>query len=113
MDFYDILNLLAMIFAGIATAIPLVAKLIKLVHQIALERNWGKALGLVMGLMEDAEELALSGADKKAWVMQGFRSLANLVEYDIDDETLGALIDQLAAMSKKVNVTVTPYEEGG
>ena len=104
MDFNDILQLLAVVCAGIATALPLVARVTRLVQELAQARNWGKAIGLVIGLMEDAEELTLSGADKKAWVMQGFKSMAEIVDYDIDDEALGNLIDQLAAMSKKVNV---------
>lgn len=110
MDFYDILELLAVILAGAATAIPLLAKVSRLVQELVQARNWGKALSIIIGLMEDAEELAASGAKKKSWVMQGFHNMAEIVDYDIDDEALSALIDQLAGLTKKVNA---PDREGG
>ena len=99
-----ILEFLAAIVAGVATAIPLIIKLIKYVEELRRSRNWGKLLGVVLNLMEDAEVLISKGADKKAWVMAGVENLANEIDYDIDEAQLSELIDQLCEMSKKIHV---------
>lgn len=99
-----ILEFLAAIVAGVATSIPLIIKLIKYVEEVRRSRNWGKLLGAVLNLMEDAEELISKGADKKAWVMAGVANLADEIDYDIDEAQLSELIDQLCEMSKKINV---------
>lgn len=99
-----ILEFLAAIVAGIATSIPLIIKLIRYVEELRRSRNWGKLLGVVFNLMEDAEVLIAKGADKKAWVMAGVENLADEIDYDIDEAQLSDLIDQLCELSKKVNV---------
>lgn len=99
-----ILEFIAAIVAGVATAIPLIIKLIKYVEELHRSKNWGKLLGVVLNLMEDAEVLISKGADKKAWVMAGVENLADEIDYDIDEAQLSELIDELCAMSKKLNV---------
>ena len=102
-DFITILEFIAMIFAGMATALPLISKVIKTADELRRSRNWSKMLGIVLDLMEEAEGLMIDGADRKAWVMGGVERLADSVEYDIDMEEVSTLIDNLCEMSKKVN----------
>lgn len=103
MEVKDWVELIAAVFAGMATAIPLVFKLIQSVHQNIKERNWGKLLSIVVDLMEDAEGMFDDGATKKEWVLAGATNLADFVGYDIDEESLSILVDRLCEMSKKVN----------
>lgn len=91
------------ILSGIATAIPLVVKLVKVVEDSVRERNWSKLLGLVMNLMESAETMFDEGTTRKAWVMQYVEAMSDSVDYDIDMEVVSELIDSLCAMSKQVN----------
>ena len=96
-------DLVVAILAGVATAIPLIYKLVQYVQDNIHERNWAKLIAVVLDLMEDAETMFDTGAERKEWVVEGVLSLAAFVEYDIDEEELRALIDRLCDMSKKVN----------
>lgn len=101
---FNILEVIAMIAAGVATALPLISKLIKVTDELRRSRNWSKLLGLVTDLMSEAEEMAASGADKKQFVLAGVETLADSIDHDIDMEALSNLIDNLCEMSKKVNI---------
>ena len=103
MEVKDWVDLIVAILAGMATAIPLIYKLVQYVQKNIHERNWGKLIAVVLDLMEDAETMFGSGAERKEWVVEGVMSLASFVEYEIDEEELRALIDRLCDMSKKVN----------
>lgn len=100
MKWYEIL---VNILSGIAVAIPLVVKLVEYVQKAMREKNWGKLLTLVMQFMAEAEEKFDNGADRRAWVLDMIAASADVVDYDIDLEEVGKLIDSLCAMSKKVN----------
>lgn len=103
MTWSDWLQLIAAVLAGIATAIPLVVKLVEVAEKCRREKNWKKMLELVMALMDDAEGMFADGADKKAWVLGGVQEMANIVDYDIDINAVSHMIDQLCSFSKKVN----------
>lgn len=100
MKWYEIL---VNILSGIAVAIPLVVKLVEYVQKAMREKNWSKLLTLVMQFMAEAEEKFDNGADRRAWVLDMIAASADVVDYDIDIEEVGKLIDSLCAMSKKVN----------
>jgi hypothetical protein len=100
MEWYEIL---IQILSGLAVAIPLVVKLVEYVKQAVKEKNWNKLLTLVMKLMAEAEEKFDNGADRKTWVMEMVAASADIIDYDIDLEQIGMLIDSLCAMSKVVN----------
>lgn len=103
-------ELIVFILAGMATAIPLIAKLVKYVKVAIKEKNWTHFIKLLMRLMESAEDMFENGADKKAWVLQALDSLSDTLDYDIDLDTVSSMIDALCAMSKIVNA---PNDEGG
>lgn len=96
-------TLLISILSGLAVTIPLVVKLVEYVKKAIQEKNWNKLLALVMRLMTEAEEKFDNGADRKEWVLGMVGASADIVDYEIDLEQVGELIDSLCAMSKKVN----------
>lgn len=100
MEWYEILT---SILTGLAITIPLVVKLVEYVQKAIKEKNWNHLLNLVMRLMAEAEEKFDNGADRKSWVIGMIEASAETINYDIDLEMLGDLIDSLCAMSKVVN----------
>jgi hypothetical protein len=84
--------------------IPLVVGLVKYIRQAIQEKNWQQLIGLVMNLMAEAEGKFDNGADRKQWVLGAIEASAKTINYPIDLEQIGALIDDLCKMSKKVNV---------
>lgn len=104
------------ILTGLATAIPLVVKLVEYVQKAVKEKNWNKLLDLVMSLMEEAEKKFEDGATRKEWVMAMVKSSADSINYDIDMEAVSELIESLCEMSKIVNKENTadlPAESAG
>lgn len=104
------------ILTGLATAIPLVIKLVEYVQKAVKEKNWNKLLDLVMSLMEEAEKKFDDGATRKEWVMAMVKSSADSINYDIDMEAVSELIESLCEMSKivnKENAADLPAESAG
>ena len=99
----ELLQTLLTILTGIATAIPLALKLVEYVRKATREKNWNTLLDLVMSLMKQAEEIFDSGADRKTWVLAMVKSSAATLNYDVDLNAVGTMIDSLCSMTKKVN----------
>ena len=99
----DWMDFIIDVLSGLAVAIPLVVGLVKYIKEAIKEKNWNKLLALVMRLMAEAEEKFDNGADRKSWVLGMVSASAEIVDYDIDLEQVGELIDSLCDMSKKVN----------
>ena len=102
------------ILAGLAAVIPLVIKLIEYVQKATKEKNWNKLVALVIDLikchpvfhfdlMQTAESKLEKGADKKEWVLAMVKSSADTINYDVNMDEVGALIDSLCDMSKVIN----------
>jgi hypothetical protein len=100
MEWYEII---VSILSGLAITIPLVIKLVEYVKMVVKEKNWSQLLALVMRLMAEAEEKFNNGADRRQWVIGMVEASADIVNYEINPEQIGDLIDQLCSMSKKVN----------
>lgn len=100
MEWYEIA---ISIITGLITAIPLVIKLVEYVQKAVQEKNWNNLLTLVMNLMKEAEGKFEKGADKKAWVISMIEASAKTINYEVDIEQVGQLIDSLCAMTKVVN----------
>lgn len=96
-------ELITSILAGLAASIPLVVKLVKYVQKSVQEKNWGNLLQLTIDLMEQAERKFETGADRKEWVLAMVKASADRINYDVDIEAVGELIDSLCEMSKNVN----------
>ncbi len=100
MEWYEFL---INVLSGLAVAIPLVIELVKYVKKAIKEKNWNKLLALVMKLMAEAETKFDNGADRRTWVVDMVVASADVIDYDINPEEIGKLIDSLCAMSKIVN----------
>ncbi len=96
---------------GLAVAIPLVVKLVEYVQKSIKEKNWNKLLDLVMKLMSEAETKFETGADKKEWVIAMVKASADTINYDIDIDAVGELIDSLCNMANVVNAPAEKVEK--
>lgn len=106
MDWMEILKLIAAIASGLAAAIPLAIQLVKYVKQAIKEKNWNQVLQKVMSLMETAETKFAEGAERKEWVLAMLKASADGINYDIDYDAIGEMIDRLCDMSKIINPAV-------
>ena len=98
------LELIIAIISGITTCVPLVISLVKYIQKATKEKNWGKLVVIVSGFMAEAETLYPDGASKKDYVINSVLAIAKTIDYPIDTEMLGELIDNLTALSNKINV---------
>ena len=101
MEWYEIL---ISILTGFATAIPLIVELVKYVKEAAKEKNWSRLVSLVLTLIQEAEEKFEDGADRREWVLSMVQASADTINYDINIDLVGELVDNLCTMSKNVNV---------
>lgn len=99
------INYAVSVLSGLAVAIPLVVKLVEYVKKAVKEKNWNQVLKLVMDLMAEAEKKFETGAEKKEWVLAMIKASADSINYDIDTNAIGELIDSLCDMSKAVNAS--------
>lgn len=97
------LNWVVSILTGLAAAIPLAVQLVKYIIKARQEKNWSKVVNLVVALMQEAEGKLTEGADKKQWVLAMVKASADTIDFDVDLDQIGNLIDSLCDMSKVVN----------
>jgi methionyl-tRNA synthetase len=107
----EIVELIIEILSGLIIVIPLVLKLIEYVKKAATEKNWNNLIRLVMSLMATAEGKFDNGADRKEWVVAMVQASADTINYPISEKELRDLIDNLCALTKKVNVAIKEKEE--
>jgi len=99
----DWMNFAVSILSGIAVCLPLACKLVKVVRDVVKAGNWPKLLKMVMEYMEAAEEMFDSGSDKKEWVIGMVKASSDMLDFDINYDVVGSMIDALCGMSKVVN----------
>ena len=107
----QIISLVVALLTGLAAAIPLALKLAQYVKQAVQEKNWGALLGLVVDLMEEAEQKFADGSTRKDWVMAMVQTSAEYINYPVDVEALSVMIDRLCDMTKVVNYQEIPMLE--
>lgn len=98
-----IVSIIVAILTGLATCIPLAVKLYQSVKEAIQEKNWPHLLGLVVDLVEEAEEKFTDGATRKEWVMAMVQTSAEYINYPVDTQALSDMIDALCDMTKIVN----------
>ena len=103
MDVDQIVGIIVAILTGLATCIPLVVKLIQYVQKATQEKNWSMLVGLVVKLMEEAEQKFADGATRKDWVMAMVQTSAEYISYPMDTTALSNMIDALCDMASVVN----------
>lgn len=111
MNAEQIISLIVAVLTGLATCVPLAYKLVEYVKKATQEKNWAALLGLVVSLMEEAEQKFSDGATRKEWVMAMVQTSAEYINYPVDTEALGNLIDTLCDMTKIVNYDGVPAIE--
>lgn len=99
-----IITIVFNVILAIGIATPLVIALVKYVRQSIQEKNWNNLVKLVLELISTAEEKFETGAERKEWVIDMVRVAENQINFDIDEETLSNLIDDLVNLTKKVNI---------
>lgn len=111
MNAEQIVSLIVALMTGLATCIPLAYKLVEYVKKATQEKNWAALLGLVVSLMEEAEQKFSDGATRKEWVMAMVQTSSEYINYPIDSAALGELIDSLCDITKVVNYEEIPAPE--
>jgi len=87
----------------IASIVALVIALVKFVIQSVREKNWKEVVKLVTNLMTEAEKKFSTGAERKEWVLVMVKASSDSINYNINMQDVEQLVDDLCAMSKKVN----------
>ncbi len=100
----QIINIIVAVLSGLAACIPLAVKLVEYVKKATQEKNWAGLLGLVMKLIEQAEQKFTDGATRKEWVMAMVQTSAEYISYPLDTQALSDMIDELVKLTNKVNV---------
>lgn len=92
------------ILVGLAAVIPLMIALIKYVQKAAEDKNWNVIVKMVLDLMVQAEKDYSTGAERKEFVMNQMKVMAQTVDFEIDWDKVSDLIDALCDMAHEVNV---------
>lgn len=98
------LSLIVAVITGLATAIPLVIKLVEYCKKSVQEKNWNQLLKLVQNLMTTAETKFDNGGDRKEWVLMMIKASANTINYEINLDEISELIDSLVDMTNAINI---------
>ena len=96
-------EIIVALLTGLVTALPLVIKLVDVIQKAHKEKNWRAVVQLVLTLMKEAEQNYTSGADKKQYVISSIKAMEKSLQYDIDEEAIGELIDAVADATKRIN----------
>ena len=107
----EVFEYILAVLPGIAAIISLIIALVKFIHKSIQEKNWAPLLGLIMSLMEKAEDKFEDGATRKEWVMAMVKTSAEYINYPVDTEMLSTMIDSLCDMTKVINVKTEKEEE--
>lgn len=102
MDFWTTIAL--PILSGIIACIPLVIKLVDVSQKVAREKNWNTVMQLVLKLMTEAEANYKTGAERKEYVLDSIKAIQDTLNYDVDLNAIGAMIDSIVAATKKINI---------
>lgn len=91
------------IISGLLASVPLVIKLVDVIHKVHKEKNWKAVVQLVLKLMAEAEQNYANGAERKEYVMSSIKAMEDALQYDIDEKAISELIDSIVLATKKIN----------
>jgi hypothetical protein len=97
-------NIILPILSGLVATIPLVIKLVEISQKFIKEKNWQMVMQLVLKLMAEAEENYETGAERKEYVLDSIKALQGTLNYEVDLDAIGAMIDSIAQASKHINI---------
>ena len=98
------INIVLPIISGLVAMIPLVIKLVEVSQKIVKEKNWTMVMQLVLKLMAEAEDNYKTGAERKEYVLDSIKALQGTLNYEVDLDAIGTMIDSIAKTSKHINV---------
>lgn len=107
----QIIQLVVAVLSGLAAAIPLVIKLVQYVKKATQEKNWKSLMGLLIDLMEEAENKFEDGATRKEWVISMIQTSAEYINYPVDIEQISKMIDSLCDMTNVVNPPISEKDK--
>ena len=97
-------DLIVAVLSGLAVCVPLVIKLVQYIRAAIKEKNWPGLMQIVLNLMSEAEQNYSTGAERKAYVIAAVKAMEKTLNYDVDEETIGIMIDLIITATKKINV---------
>ena len=100
----EILKLIVAILTGIATAVPLIIKLVQAIQEAARSKNWTVLMQLVLQLITDAENNFSTGEERKQYVISTVKTMEKTLNCDIDEDALGEMIDAIVKTTRQVNI---------
>ena len=103
MGINDWVSIIVSVLAGLATAIPLVIKLVQTIQTAVKEKNWSNVMQIVLKLMTEAERNYETGAEKKQYVMGSIEAIKDTLNCDIDMNAISDMIDSICQASKIIN----------
>ena len=92
------------IISGLVACIPLVIKLIDVTKKNVKEKNWTAVMQLVLKLMAEAEQNYATGAERKEYVLDSIKAVQSTLNYEVDLDAIGTMIDSIAKASKTINI---------
>ena len=101
------INVIISILSGISVCIPLALSLIAFVKKVSAEKKWNVLVSNVLQLMMKAEKDYERGVEKKEYVMNAIKTIADQIGYNFDAEAekkVSEMIDEICKMAKVVNV---------
>ena len=100
------INILVQILSGVAACIPLVIELVAVVNKLIKEKRWNEMVIHTFDLMADAEEKFERGAERKEYVMDALRLIAQKIHFNYDEEAerkISEMIYAVCGLSKEIN----------
>ena len=94
------------ILSGVSILTPLIIKLVNVVKQASLEKNWNLLIKMAMDYMVEAEKNIATGAERKKWVVSMVIASAANINYPLTNEDiqkLEDLVDAICDASKVIN----------
>lgn len=97
-------EIIVALLTGLVACIPLVIKLVQVIKDSVKAKNWTPLMQLMLKLMAEAEDNYSTGAEKKAYVIDSIKALESSLNYDVDIDAVGAMIDAITQASKRINI---------
>ena len=106
MDVNYWIQIVISILTGVSILIPLIVKLVNVVKEASLEKNWNLLMKMAMEYMVEAEKNIATGAERKKWVISMVIASASNINYPLTNEDIQKiedLVDAICDASKVIN----------
>lgn len=99
----DVLRIILDVLAVLAILIPVAYGIARVVIKAFKDKNYAKLISSALELIVVAEGKYSNGADKKKFVLSMLEEVAKKAGIKYDTESLSATIDDIIAVTKRVN----------